>query len=118
MARLTQQYPDMIAAERAALRETWERIKSGAAGQDELRRFGAITHDIKGQAASFGYPLAGRVAETLSLLFKLGALANPGVRGVIEAHIATMEKILDARIAGDGGTIGAAILAGLRHPSM
>lgn len=115
IARLVRNYPEAIADQRVALRAAWDRIKAGTAGEDEHRQFAVITHDFKGQASSFGYPLVGRVAETLSLLSKMGAIANPRVGSVIEAHILAIEKILQARIEGNGGEIGAAIIDSLRQ---
>jgi hypothetical protein len=114
IARLVRNYPEAVAEQRVALRDTWNRIKAGTGSDDDKRQFGSITHDFKGQAAIFGYPLVGRVAETLSLLSKMGAVANPKVQTVVEAHISAMEKILAARIEGDGGEIGAAIIDSLR----
>ncbi len=115
LARLVRNYPEAVAEQRVALRAAWNRIKNQEALPDDLRRFGEIAHDFKGQAASFGYPLVGHVAETLSVIAKAGAVRRERLKQLVEAHVSAIEQILAARIEGDGGAHGKAIVEGLRE---
>lgn len=56
-------------------------------------------HDIKGQAATLGYPLAGRVAASLCLLLDLVADANQLPRELVRQHVLAIRAIVneDAR---------------------
>ena len=66
----------------------------------------AAMHNIKGQGASFGYPLVTRIAQSLCKL--LGAkhdIGGPMLR-VVQAHVDALKLVLDQKIEGPGGETG------------
>jgi len=66
----------------------------------------AIMHNVKGQGASFGYPLVTRVAQSLCKL--LGAKHDPGepMLRIAQAHLDALKLVLEQKIEGPGGETG------------
>ena len=73
-----------------------------------------IAHNLKGQGASFGYPLITAVAE--SLLGFLGGLSEADARlmKIALAHVGAMRTVLDKDIRGEGGAAGSTLVARLQ----
>jgi len=65
-----------------------------------------ITHNVKGQGTSFGYPLMTKVGTSLSRLLKL--IETPGDKDIklVGAHISALRIVLDKDIQGSGGQLG------------
>lgn len=74
-----------------------------------LRQLFEAAHDVKGQGASFGYPLLSRIGQSLCRLGHGASYeAFPAeTLKVVGAHIDAMKIILEKRIRGDGGALGA-----------
>lgn len=77
-----------------------------------------IAHDIKGQGATFGYPLMTDIAAHLCDRVKL----NPGefdaeYMSYIKKHIDAMEQILNEKITGTGGDKGLELMSNLAQGS-
>lgn len=89
------------------------RQAAGAQWQPSADRLYAIAHDIKGQGATFGYPLMSMLAQALC-----GLIAGaPGDRALLArsgALVAAMAEVVSARLSGDGGRRGRDLLASLR----
>lgn len=88
-----------------------ERLSAGGADDAESwperqTRMREITHNVKGQGASFGYPLITRVGESLSRLLKLIATPDESSLKLVTAHVSTLRTVLDQDIKGDGGDLG------------
>jgi Hpt domain len=66
----------------------------------------AIMHNVKGQGASFGYPLVTRIAQSLCKL--LGAKHDAGepMMRIAQAHVDALKLVLDQKIEGPGGETG------------
>ena len=72
-----------------------------------------IVHNVKGQGASFGYPLMTRIGESMMGLVKAAdGSAVPDLR-FLDAHIAALRAILQHDIRGHGGASGEALAARL-----
>lgn len=69
-----------------------------------------IIHDIKGQAATFGFPLVGDIAAALCEGLRSQA---PPEAGRINAMLDAMARIVALGLSGDGGAMGRQILASL-----
>jgi hypothetical protein len=76
-----------------------------------LPRLFTISHDMKGQAATFGYPLVSELGDRLCRLIEDHPSPGPGEL----AHMARlgegMARIIAERLDGDGGAAGIALLA-------
>jgi len=54
----------------------WNSLKSDGYGEEAVQAFRRCVHDIKGEASTFGYPLAGEAAASLAHLFE--HVSEPG----------------------------------------
>lgn len=91
----------------AALAEPAQRAKQ----VEELFR---VAHDLKGQGASFGYPLVTRIADSLCRLTRDRKLAYEDRHlDLARAHLDAAQLVLTKEIKGDGGQVGADLAAKL-----
>ncbi|MGE5517354.1 MAG: peptide ABC transporter substrate-binding protein [Bacteroidota bacterium] len=103
-----------LAGALAALRQS-----SGPQWQPSAERLYAIAHDIKGQGATFGYPLMSTLAQALCGLI-VGAPGDRTVLARLGVLVAAMTEVVSTRLSGDGGQRGRDLLASLRvgHPDL
>lgn len=74
-----------------------------------------VAHDLKGQGASFGYPLVTRIADSLCKLTRDRKLAYEGRHlDLAKAHLDAAQLVLTKEIKGDGGQVGAELAAKLQ----
>ena len=71
-------------------------------------------HDLKGQGATFGYPLITDVGAHLCKFLMSKKSYSPSDLQQIKREVQTIETILWKKLKGDGGAKGAAILEMLR----
>lgn len=91
----------------AALAEPAQRAKH----VEELFR---VAHDLKGQGASFGYPLVTRIAESLCKLTRDRKLAYEDRHlDLARSHLDAAQLVLTKEIKGEGGQVGADLTAKL-----
>lgn len=112
LANMRSEFPVWMAAEVQELENAWSNYKSGAATGRELlfRRM----HDIRGQSATFGYPLAGRAADIMCKLFDaVGDVPNH----IIETHIQTIKVIVRENVNTTDHPLGVPMIAGLEKLS-
>jgi hypothetical protein len=69
----------------------------------------AIAHDVKGQAGTFGYGLLSTLGGRLCKLIQ----ATPDDTAAMAALVNAMAEVVAARLSGDGGERGQALLAAL-----
>lgn len=75
-------------------------------GQPMAEKMYAISHNIKGMGASFGFPLMTDLGDTLCHYLK-DLPENSAISvSIISAHLKAMKAILDNRIEGEGGEMG------------
>ena len=108
MAELRQVYLEAVQQDVADLEALIEKALADSAGWSEtcleMRR---ITHNVKGQGSSFGYPLMTAVGNSLSVLLKKTETPEAGVLKLANAHIASLRLVLTQDIQGSGGAQGA-----------
>lgn len=78
---------------------------------DAARLVFAIAHDVKGQAATFGYPLLSRFGAALC---RLTANGEAACATRAEALVAAMGLVLQGHMTDDGGEGGRALVARLQ----
>ncbi|MGH6933443.1 MAG: Hpt domain-containing protein [Dongiaceae bacterium] len=82
-----------------------------AAAQDPLRQrehvnqLYALMHNVKGQGASFDYPLVTRIGQSLCQIAHPQREIGDDVLKVAQAHLDALKMILDQRISGPAGGI-------------
>ena len=118
VAELADTYTEWVQEDLAKLEEAVASAETDAlARREHLDRAYAVSHDMKGQAGTFGYALMTRVAASLCRF--VDALKEKEVVGgdfdVIRAHIDAMKAIILNDVKGEGGQIGRQIAEGLER---
>jgi hypothetical protein len=108
LAELRSEFPAWIASEFENIEKAWADYKAGAPDGEKLlfRRM----HDMRGQAATFGYPLAGRAADYLC---KLMDAIERVPDDIIEAHVQTIRVIIRQNVNVDDHPLGLEMLKAL-----
>ncbi len=84
---------------------------SGLARDDLVRGdLYRTAHDIKGQGATFGYPLMTQLGTHLCAYIKSTPTFSDESLNTIKADIDDMETVLEHKLVGDGGDMGKQIL--------
>jgi hypothetical protein len=74
-----------------------------------------FAHNIKGQGSSFGYPLVTRIGDSLCTLVRQERDFSDADLDVVQAHLDALRLILIKEIKGDGGEVGAKLVARLEN---
>ncbi len=74
--------------------------------REQLDHAYAATHNIKGQGASFGYPLVSRIGQSLCRLIAPGRSVDEAGLKLAQALLDALKLVLDQKIAGKGGETG------------
>ena len=113
LAGLADRYMDWATADAARLCACLDEVLApGADLAILLPRLFTISHDMKGQAATFGYPLVSELGNRLCRLID-GAGAAPTAELLSRAAglVDRMGLVIALRLEGDGGDRGRALLA-------
>jgi hypothetical protein len=97
--------------------ETLEAALDGVGGETTGRvettsRVGAIerifdtAHNMKGQGATFGYPLVTTIAASLCRFIEAGGADRGSGADVIQAHVAALRAVIVHEARGEGGEVG------------
>lgn len=114
---LAQKYPKWAMGDVAKLKRLFNDANSIAGdGRTKMikEELYPIAHDIKGQGATFGYPLMTDVAAHLCDRIKLNTGDFDAAQMTfIKKHIDALEHILNEKMTGTGGDKGAELMANL-----
>lgn len=73
-----------------------------------------VGHDLKGQGASFGFPLVTKIGQSLCVLTRDRACDYQGRHlDLAKSHLDAIELVLTKGIKGEGGKVGAELVAKL-----
>ena len=72
-----------------------------------------IAHDVRGQGILFGYPLLTRYAASLCRATRLLEDDDAAILGIVRAHIAAMNAVLESGTTGFGDRTAQTVAAGL-----
>lgn len=98
---------DDLGAMRIALHEAVTVTEKRAEG---LERVFTIAHDLKGQGSSFGYPLITKIGGLLCQFLRARRGHDAQGLRIAAAHIEALAIVLEHRIAGEGGQLGASVV--------
>lgn len=111
LAGLSQHYLDWAANDAARLRACVQDMQDGktslAAG---LPRLFTIAHDMKGQAATFGYPLVTELGNRLCRLIEAEPAPDLSALPHLVRLADAMAQVIAERLDGDGGEAGRRML--------
>lgn len=113
MAEIAKSYPKWLQKDLDKLIAAHERLN--AEPQDTVSRaeLFSTAHDIRGQAAGFGFDLASDVGGSLCQCLKQRQDLSGVDLHVIDAHINVIRACLRQKLKGDGGAIGQELWAEL-----
>lgn len=115
VAALTADYLRWARADMEALAAALAALHRAGPGEwaEAVARVHAIAHNIKGQGATFGYPLMTRLGQALCAV--LADSLDAGTAGLarLDALAAAMAEIVASGLSGDGGARGRDLLHSL-----
>lgn len=111
---LSRQFEEMLPGLVAAIVDDIVALgRDGAERPAILARLRAAVHDLKGQGASFGYPLVTEFGMSLGhLLYRIRDIDDATMTRIV-LHGDLLTAVATHRINGDGGEMGLALRAGL-----
>ncbi|CAA7627255.1 conserved hypothetical protein [Candidatus Terasakiella magnetica] len=80
-------------------------------GKSHLNELFSIAHDMKGQAATFGYPLISHLGNHLCRLIEAVRAGQQPSLTPATALVAAMDQILSEQLEGEGGETGRRLMA-------
>lgn len=111
LAGLSQRYLDWATSDATRLSACIQDMQDGniplATG---LPRLFTIAHDMKGQAATFGYPLVSELGNRLCRLIESKPPPGPSALPQIARLAQAMTRVIAERLEGDGGEAGRQLL--------
>ena len=93
MAEMAQQFGNWMDSETETLVSAWETCEAADFADDECREFFCRAHDIKGQAATLGFPAAGLVAASLCRLLDVVKPTSRIPRELVRQHALAVRAI-------------------------
>lgn len=86
-------------------------------GRDDraLVRCRRLAHDLRGQGATFGYPLLSEFAGSLTRLLAEGREGDPLLGQLAGLHVKAIAAVAHGRITGDGGDVGRGLRDGFER---
>ena len=89
-------------------------LKDPANRAEHVRALYAEVQGVKGQGASFGYPLVSTVGAQLARFIEdAGDDLTDAQLEVVKVHVEAIRLIITQKMEGDGGPIGQKVVAGL-----
>ena len=69
-----------------------------------------ISHDLRGQGGTFGYPLISSIAKSLFEYARLNVVPGAAFVDLLHTHVQCVQSVLRDQVRGDGGEVGKGIL--------
>jgi hypothetical protein len=112
--RLSDQFTDLALDEIGKLGTL---LKDAAADLDKrpeiVRSIFMVVHDLRGQGATFDYPLLTRIGSSLCTFTENLDGSGDKELQVIGVHVDALKAVMTHKISGDGGPVGREIAKGL-----
>jgi hypothetical protein len=115
IADLAKDYSIWALADVARARTVLDAANADAANRAaHIEALFRVGHDLKGQGSSFGYPLITKLGHSLCALTRDRARDYDGRHlDLARSHLDAMHLVLTKEIKGDGGKVGADLIAKL-----
>lgn len=118
VASLKEGYKDHLLRDMETLRDAAMRLEERAESSGDcagaLRELFITSHNMKGQAGTFGYTLVTDVSELLCEYLRAAPPANEATRRIVRVHVDALGMLVDHDIEGDGGEMGVEVVDRLR----
>lgn len=109
VAELAGEFADWMAEETETLVAARNALRADPGSDDAVQAVYAAAHDIRGGAATFGFPLAGRVADSLCRLIDAGPPAAVP-QALMFQHVDAIRAIVREGARGEGDPVGSALV--------
>jgi len=114
LSKMSEDYPDWVLQLIVKLQEQHGRcVDTPELRRDCFEVINTISHDMKGQGGTFGYPLITEFADSLYGLSSARDNITDNNVELVKAHLDAMRAVIKGRISGDGGDTGKALLQSL-----
>jgi len=117
VANLAQDYATWALADVAKARAALAAANDDPAGRGQhVEALFRVGHDLKGQGTSFGFPLVTKIGHSLCALTRDRARSYESRHlDLAKAHLDALDLILSKGIKGEGGKVGAELVAKLEQ---
>lgn len=110
VSALAAEYRSWAQADLVKLRGILADLRANPADADTLRRMYSVAHDMKGQAATFGYPLLTRIGHALCRFLEDEPSLGEHNLDHLSVLIEAVATVLERRLDGEGGNEGRTLL--------
>lgn len=111
---ISEDFPKWMGEEIVRLRGLRLALRTGGLTADTVKQLYYITHNLRGQAATLGFPLAGQVAGSLcEVIENISAETIPSE--VIDHHVDAISAIVHEKAGGEGNVTAQKLVAKLRE---
>lgn len=118
IADLAKDYRQRLSEKVAELDHAFAALPTADGTRAAIEGLFAMSHNIRGEGGSFGYPLATAVAESLCTVLEDRERIDATLLEAIQVHVDSLKLVAYVPIEGDGGAQGAELLAGLQKVSV
>ncbi len=108
LSKLSEQFGDWILEEMTNLGHSWTKYEAAGGGEAAMLELHRRSHDLKGLAPTYGYPLVGRICSSLCKLTGEDAV-NAGVtvpNTILKAHVDAVKAIVLSKIKDPAHPVG------------
>lgn len=114
ISEMSDDYPNWAIEDVNQLGKLVEQTELGVGnGKQIMGEAFKLAHDMRGQGGSFGYPLMTRIAGSFCRFVENLEEIDQGAVDICAAHVKSMRAVLQNKVKGNGGPIGAQIGDGL-----
>ena len=110
---LTASFVDLLRIEIDKMVTLSQDAKTAADKSALVEQIFEVSHDLRGQASTFDFPLVTRIGSSLCRFTEAADLSDARAQEVIDAHINSMKLVVTEGMRGDGGAAGQKIATGL-----
>lgn len=114
LQKLSANFSIWIEDEVAHLVEKWGAAKDDSLSKDSLDTLFRAAIDIKGQAETFGYPIAGFIADSLCRLIEHGQAGHSMPYQLVDQHVQAIRAVVQEGAKGEESTIALTLLKSLK----
>ncbi len=112
--RLSNQFTSLALDEINALSDLHQEAVANPEERTEIvRKIFMVVHDLRGQGATFDYPLLTRIGSSLCTFTETLDTFGDKEMQVIRVHIDALKAVMTHKVSGDGGPVGREIAQGL-----
>lgn len=107
LSKMSEDYPDWVKGLIGKLQEQHGRcVDTPEKRRECFEEIALISHDMKGQGGTFGYPLISVFSDSLYGFTHTKGDISDGQVELVKSHLDAMRAVIRGRVSGDGGDIG------------